>query len=211
MILKTQAINPEEIPLGCSKMWGGPDLPEDFDFPMFKDEVGDEYHYRFVCQIDCREAAPFDSEGLLPKTGILYFFARIGYYFSNSFDDEPRNSGWWDLSDTKVIYVADNDDKHLAEAILLDDDDQPIAPADERITFEAGIPQAGHQLLGKPSYLAEELEEDPDRLLLLQLDSCQAGDEELNFCDCGMLYFTIRREDLLKKDFSKVQGYLATS
>ena len=211
MILKTQTINPEEIPLGCSKMWGGPDLPEDMEFPMFKDEVGDEYQYRFICQIDCREAAPFDPEGLLPKTGILYFFARIGYYFSNSFDDEPRNDGWWSPEDTKVIYVPSNEDKNLAEAVLLDDDNQPIAPADERISFKEGIPENGHQLLGHPSYLGDEVLEDPDRVLLLQLDSCKAGDEELNFCDCGMLYFTIRRADLAAKDFSKVQGYLATS
>ena len=51
MILKTQTINPEEIPLGCSKMWGGPDLPEDMEFPMFKDEVGDGMPKKWLIKV----------------------------------------------------------------------------------------------------------------------------------------------------------------
>lgn len=210
MIINNHAINPEELPLGCSKMWGGPDLPEDLEFPMFEDEAGDMYHYRFVCQIDCREASKLDTENLLPKTGILYFFARIGYYFTESFDDEPRNIGWWNPADTRVIYVPSNDESKLAEAVLLDDNDEPIAPDDEKITFEQGQAEEGHQLLGQPLGDSKWLEES-GRILLFQLDSCHTAHEDLVFGEGGTMYFTIRKEDLLKKDFSRVQGYLATN
>lgn len=206
MILKTKSIDPEELVLGCSKMWGGPDLPEDLSFPLFRDEDGSCYHYRFICQIDCREAAANDSRHLLPSEGILYFFARIGYYFTESFDDEPRRTGWWNPAETRVIYVPHNDTSRLAEAVLLDDDDNPIAPADERIEFGPEDGSPAHRLLGKPE---ADIRTEPGERLLLQLQSCQAGTEALDFGPGASLCLFIRDEDLAKRDFSRVRGYLA--
>ena len=64
--IKQSKIN---IPLGVSR-YGGPviDLPEDIEYPS---------DLRFVAQIDLSKASKFDSYGLLPKTGQLYFFADI--------------------------------------------------------------------------------------------------------------------------------------
>lgn len=206
MILRTKTTDPEQLPLGCSKMWGGPDLPEDLSFPLFRDEDGELYHYRFICQIDCREAAAFDPQGLLPTAGILYFFARIGYYFTESFDDEPRRAGWWSPSETRVIYVPHNDTSRLAEAVLLDDDNNPLAPADERIEFGAEDGTSAHRLLGETD---PAIRTEPGERLLLQLQSCTAGTEALDFGPGVSLCLFIREEDLARQEFGRVRGYLA--
>lgn len=48
-------------------MWDG------FEWPCIE-ENGEKYDLTFMCQIDCAKAEGFDESGLLPKTGILYFF-----------------------------------------------------------------------------------------------------------------------------------------
>ena len=37
-----------ELNIGESKLWGDPDLPGSFDFPVYKDEEGDKVHYTFI-------------------------------------------------------------------------------------------------------------------------------------------------------------------
>ena len=65
-----------------SKLGGKPDVPEDFEWPMFegKDDYTPSYRAKklrpltFICQIDFEEIAPFDKENILPKNGILSLF-----------------------------------------------------------------------------------------------------------------------------------------
>ena len=40
-------------------------------------------------------------------------------------------------------------------------------------------------------------------MLLFQLDTVASGDFELMFGDCGRIYFYIRREDLLARQFDR--------
>lgn len=42
----------DKLATGSSRFWGNPDLPEDFDYPSYIDEDGEEYDYDFVCQIN---------------------------------------------------------------------------------------------------------------------------------------------------------------
>ena len=60
----------DDIPIGGSKRDGKPDLPPEFIWP--DDASG--MPMEFVLQINLKEAAALDSEGLLPKTGLLSFF-----------------------------------------------------------------------------------------------------------------------------------------
>lgn len=48
-------------------MWNG------FEWPYIE-ENGEKYDLTLMCQIDCAKAEGFDESGLLPKSGILYFF-----------------------------------------------------------------------------------------------------------------------------------------
>jgi len=59
----------------ASKFGGKPFLPASFEWPEYADpDEGVIRPLTFFCQINLAEAAPFDRDGLLPKTGILSFF-----------------------------------------------------------------------------------------------------------------------------------------
>ena len=80
---------------GQSKWWGFPDLPEELDWPSVPvNDDGDEYDdpLTFICQIRCEELAPLDPEGLLPHTGMLWFFASLDYFLGNLFPIRLRYS-----------------------------------------------------------------------------------------------------------------------
>lgn len=197
-----------------SKFWGNPDLPKTFSFPTYKDAEGEESHYNFVCQINCSEAAPFDTEGKLPHHGMLYFFAQIDYYMGDIFFSEPLPEGWWPKEGVKVYYYPKEDWENFETLVLLDDDDEEIAMREQKIDFETieeGGVIDGHKLLGAPSYLCDEIDLS-EHTLLLQVDSCELEDgNELLFMDCGMLYFLIPKTDIEKPSFKNVRGYLASS
>ena len=63
----------DKLPAGSSKLFGNPDVWDGFEWPHIE-ENGEKYDLTFMCQIDCAKAEGFDESGLLPKTGILYFF-----------------------------------------------------------------------------------------------------------------------------------------
>lgn len=84
----------ERVPLGKSKIWGLPHLPDHIEL------LPEEF---FVAQLNCAEIKPYDILNLLPEKGILYFFmadpgdARCAY-FNGSVDllkvrqySEPEN------------------------------------------------------------------------------------------------------------------------
>ncbi len=58
-----------QIAVGASKFGGAPDVPIDFEWPMWNGKP-----LGFLAQINLEEVAPFDVEGLLPKSGLLSFF-----------------------------------------------------------------------------------------------------------------------------------------
>lgn len=63
-----------EVLPGGSKFGGEPDLPAGFQWPYFPDGDYKGNPLSFLAQINCAEAAPFDTEHRLPETGMLYFF-----------------------------------------------------------------------------------------------------------------------------------------
>lgn len=63
----------------CSKVGGRPVVPNDFVWPEYKGSryCGDEPSSRplsFMAQINLADIAEYDTENLLPKTGVLSFF-----------------------------------------------------------------------------------------------------------------------------------------
>lgn len=72
----------DALPVGSSKLGGQPDLPADFLWPEYEGEgYGDNCVKRrplaFLAQINLKDVANFDREGLLPKTGLLSFFYEV--------------------------------------------------------------------------------------------------------------------------------------
>src|SRR5690349_18647643 len=92
--LKSRQVDEKELPLGSSKLGGSPDLPPNIEWPWYKDRP-----MAFLAQLRLDEVAPYDTESLLPSSGLLYFFYDIEQE-PWGFDPAWRD-GW------KVVYEDD--------------------------------------------------------------------------------------------------------
>lgn len=188
----------EPVAPGGSKFLGAPHVWRGFDWPVGADGNGGEYGLDFLCQINCAEVAPFDSAGILPKTGMLYFF----------FD--PADAGY--TGDAAIIYWNGNPDELLLLKPMDEDGNDTslpeIAVAFEKVSYEGFAPpgENSHFMLGNPC--------DMDQLglggqlpkgerLLLEVDSFATADGEIIFGDTGTLCFFIKTKDLAARNFGK--------
>ena len=70
--IDTQAKDDGDIAIGASKFGGQPDLPASVSWPSNENGA-----LSFVAQINFAEVSKFDTDGLLPKSGMLYLFYDI--------------------------------------------------------------------------------------------------------------------------------------
>ncbi|MDD6799961.1 MAG: YwqG family protein [Firmicutes bacterium] len=97
--MELEPVGDECISIGFSKMGGLPDLPSGIEW--FRQDMSD-IPLSFVCQINFAEVKPFDTEGKLPDSGILYFF----------YDCSEDGMPWgYDPADSngKIVYYYDGD------------------------------------------------------------------------------------------------------
>ncbi|PIE84155.1 MAG: peptide methionine sulfoxide reductase [Bacteroidia bacterium] len=138
------------LPLGGSKIGGCPDLPPDVEWFTYGGRP-----MSFLAQINLREVHPYDSEGRLPATGILYFF----------YDSEQEVWGF-DPSDAdgSRVYFHDGDPaqlrrRPLPESLCHDEDGAPlIAPCALSLSAECTLPSLWSSLAGDIDYSEEEFE-----------------------------------------------------
>lgn len=186
---------------GQSKWWGAPDLPEDWDYPCSED--GNPL--TFVCQIRCEDIAALDTEGLLPHTGMLYFFAQIGEYVQcmDIAEGEHNGLGEWGEDAYRVLYTPSCDDLEPFEIIY--DDGEPAFLEAEAIIFSQ-VPEHydSFKLLGKP-YYDEVAEQYEDSVCLLQID--ENDDWGMTLYDCGMICFLMTPEQLKAQQWDAATVY----
>jgi uncharacterized protein YwqG len=91
------------LPPGTSKFGDWPDLPVGYEWPHC-----DGFPLSFVSQISLADVAPYDTERLLPTTGILYFFFEDEHWFST-----PSQS-----SDMWRVMHHDGDRQVLVRTVL---------------------------------------------------------------------------------------------
>ena len=70
--ISTHAKNDDDIAVGASKFGGVPDLPASVSWRSNENGA-----LSFVAQINFAEVSKFDTDSLLPKSGILYLFYDI--------------------------------------------------------------------------------------------------------------------------------------
>ena len=188
-----------ELSVGASKLFGNPDVYEGFEWPTIEVD-GEKYDLSFIGQINLAEASKHDKDGLLPKSGMLYFF-----YDLDEMPHEPSTA-----NACKVIYHDRDDDLQTLKCV--DEDGEDVSFREMAIEFEcveAGfLDDEGetHLLLGEPSMDNGFWYECIDGWqMLFQLDSLETDDICVNFTDEGFLCFYIDKEKLSTKDFSNVR------
>lgn len=207
------SVPPDKLATGSSRFWGNPDLLEGSDFPTYTDEDGDEYHYCFICQINLEELGRLHPSSLLPKRGLLSFFAKIDHYLG--YYDAPTEIGGSvsGKDAVKVLYFPSCE--RMEEKVLTDEEGHPSAPDELQIDFCPDIPHLSdeHALFAPPTHCPWETW-DPlfeDWVILLQIDSFEGKDFNLNFMDCGVLDFLISPSDLKRQCFDNVRAIILST
>lgn len=203
----------EKLPEGSSRFWGNPDLPEGVEYPMYIDDEGDEYPYVFVCQLNMADVATYDCGNLLPHEGLLLFFAKIDHYLGCFADTDCIGGSISDAEAVKVLYFPKPE--NLREVVLVDDEDQPLAPDEMQIDFSLNFPKYcdDHALLANPTHREWETWDSPyeDWQILLQIDSFSGKDFNLNFMDCGVLDFLISPKDMYRRSFANIRAIVLST
>lgn len=242
-----------DVPANASKLGGKPWLPLDFVWPVFTDDEVTR-PLSFLCQINMADVKPYDSEGLLPEHGMLYFFYE---YEACRWGFDPEDNGC-----ARVFYFEDTErfvstelPKELSEECTVPEmavlfTARPSYPDYEELEMhgdcdcdwddydellgEMGVDTETehHKLLGYADIIQSEMLSDCERvsrglycgdpesyqstseaeaasiqrgakdwMLLLQLSTLEKNDWEMMWGDCGMLYFYIRKHDLINKRF----------
>lgn len=206
MAIKLSFIQTTDNLFGRSKIWGCPDLPDTMDYPESEyeeDGVICSNPLTFICQIRCEEIAKSDKEGLLPHTGMLYFFAEVDYFLGDH-DYSYSGMGEWPKDSFRVLYAPNCENLHTHR--LVDEDGRDMGLPAEAIRFSVcGDREDGFKLLGHP-YFDEVEVQYPDLLSLMQLD---CHDEwNLQFYDCGMLNFLLKEDSIKSLQFADTICYL---
>lgn len=211
------------VPLNGSNLFGGSALPATHTVPMQPNwrygryasyvsswdgstvEEPKEKPMKFICQINLEEL-PFNN--ILPREGLLLFYANIEYYngFNSEGDPvigmhpcEPEHVG--------VIYLPPN---------CMQSDREVYAPNSTQLTFDRvkpAVEDEDMQMFGRSDHL--EWEDWPEECegweLLLQIDSIETKHLRYNFVDCGVLCFLIERNALRNLDFSNVRAIILST
>lgn len=273
------------LPVGASKFGGIPDCPPDFVWPEYEGEAlgaeREEEEYTlsftrkgriresltFLAQFDCREVSLLDTEGLLPREGLLSFFygtrsmrwgfdpadegcARV-YWFprSESLSPTPPPETAGRIPPFSLSFFRENSLPSYDDFCGYEEADRLISlfpggtfweafdAAARRLGFEEDGFGDRHRLLGWPDVIQDSMPFEcemvssgyymgdgsgMDRLtaeekramakrareewiLLFQMGTLRTGEYELMWGDCGHIYFWIRREDLGRRDFSRIR------
>ena len=220
-----------QIPLGASKFGGAPDVPLEFEWPMWNEKP-----LGFLAQINLEEVALFDVEGVLPKSGLLLFFLSLDE--QNPVWGEPeQREGWRALFTGEPLHrVEPPTNSHwivplLTQQVVFDwgwsfsnnsfenvewDEDEwsdfqweILERPPHRMFGCAYAPQLSPLVVATNGFQGKSAEALYDEVsttdweLLLQLDT-GANEFFAGHDDLGWFYFLIRRNDLKNGDFSCV-------
>ena len=129
----TYSMPDEKLSLCSSRIGGCPAVPAGFVWPEYTGEGYDgEVKCRplsFMAQINLKDVTEYDTEGILPKTGILSFFYE---QISMSWGFDPKDKG-----SARVYYFPDETELTLRD-IPESMDEECIIP-ELAVTFESHI------------------------------------------------------------------------
>ncbi len=201
MAIKLSLNKTERILFCSSKWWGDPDMPADMAYPMMEvNDEGESYDYplTFICQINCEDIAAFDSAGLLPHEGMLYFFAAIDDYIGyKSPLDNPI--GEWPKGRMVVKYAKEINFETFQTCMLLGDGDEQLTEPELEIVFSAATEGDCNGIMMLPPC------DTPDLSILLKIMSDQIGGIDFSG---GSLDIIIKDSDLRFGNWKKAKAVL---
>lgn len=86
--IRTLPVREDDLQIGISRIGGSPDLPSDVVWPERQGVP-----LSFIAQLRLPDVVPYDVEGALPTSGLLYFFfeaEQLGFMFDPSDRDKWR-------------------------------------------------------------------------------------------------------------------------
>lgn len=210
MAIKLNMQKTERILFCASKWWGDPDMPENMQYPTIevKDEDGEiiDYPLTFICQINCEDLIPFDSEGKLPHEGMLYFFGAIDEFVG--YESMTHDGvGEWPKGRFVVKYAKNINFETFQSCMLVDDEDQTLTEPEMEIIFtECDNSAEGIKMLGFPT--EEKVRESYSEYLnLLQLTSSQEAGIEFPDGSAGICLM-MKESDMKYGNWKKTKAYL---
>ena len=191
-----------------SKWWGDPDMPEGMTYPTVQvTEDGETYDYplTFICQINCEDIAPFDTEGRFPHEGMLYFFAALDKWIG--YDSPTANDrGEWTKGHVAVKYAKTINFETFQSCMMVDDEGQTLTEPELTVSFEECADDApGIKLLGIP--MSQEVQENyKDYVNMLQIDNDEAL--AVDFGKGSALYLLMKESDLKFGNWKRSVAFL---
>lgn len=197
-----------------SRFWGNPALPQGYPYPTYPDSRGIPRPYTFICQINLGELAQYEEANPLPHKGLLSFFTKIDRYMGH-WDAEDCISGYISRQeDVKVLYFPDCTTFEEVGR-LKEKNGTFVSPAELQIKFADKVKKYSdeHRLFAPPEHREWETWDSPieEWRILLQVDSFDGDDFNLNFMDCGVLDFLISPEDLKNGNFDNVRAIVLST
>ncbi len=203
--LEMHSVPDEEIPVGASKFGGRPDMPAEVEWPVWED--GEYVAHDFKAQFNLADLSPSPVASELPSSGVLSFFHEssatsqdcVGGWRVFHFCDPsqlirrepPSSPAPWRQSPPEVITFTEMltlpqyRNSPFSNELGLKDDEQDLYGDLHSAYFES-------HLLGHARPIHSDVEEGKDDRLLLQLALGR------------VLYFTIRADDLRRRQFDRV-------
>ena len=195
MAIKISLKNTERILFCSSKWWGDPDMPDTMQYPTVND-----YPLTFICQINCEDIAPYDTEKLLPQEGMLYFFGAIDELIGYE-SMIPSPKGEWEKGNIVVKYTKTINFETFQSCMLMDEDGQSVTENELEMTFASCAEDAdGFKVLGTPADEKVRMAY-PDCKNLLQI--CFDEDTTLNII--------INESDLKYGNWKKAKAFLQST
>lgn len=198
---------------GSSKLGGSPDLPKGTPYPV--DNEGRAFE--FAVQINLEEIAPFDKEGILPKTGILSFFINkktkncLVLYFEGK-DLEtvsiPANVPFEEAGEYLPARLRFMPSLGLPAIVydLPEDFFTSSKDAEKYMNMERDFkiygPELKVKMFGYPYFAGKYQSETQNAVLLLRLPSVRESDMDWGEAG-GAIYFFIDEKDLKERLFEK--------
>lgn len=180
--IRLTGVPSKNVPVGKSKLGGRPDLPAGVEWPEAT-TAGVEIALPFVAQINLAQVHHHDVEGLLPESGMLYFF-----YYSYNYGDYFSPVNW------RVLYHSGTDAAYSPSS-----PPKPIPPHLEynpralKFTTEVTLPRPETCFIGAPGDTSAKLgltqeEWDTYIQLLYELRANKSMHQMLGYSDDAQPY-----------------------